>query len=106
LAVFFATATLPRADLLASCAEHRPKIHKANSANKEQKRLAGRKNVKKIPPERRFCVLDVDTRCEQNHDYFGKITSIVDRSFSFAEAAAVHRHIEGRANIGKDVLLP
>jgi synaptic vesicle membrane protein VAT-1 len=36
----------------------------------------------------------------------GKITPVVDRSFSFAEAAAAHRHIEGRANIGKVVLLP
>jgi synaptic vesicle membrane protein VAT-1 len=36
----------------------------------------------------------------------GKITPVVDRSFAFAEAAAAHRHIEGRANIGKVVLLP
>jgi NADPH:quinone reductase-like Zn-dependent oxidoreductase len=31
----------------------------------------------------------------------GKITPVVDRSFAFAEAAAAHRHIEGRGNIGK-----
>ena len=36
----------------------------------------------------------------------GKITPVVDRSFAFAEAAAAHRHIEGRANIGKVVLVP
>jgi NADPH:quinone reductase-like Zn-dependent oxidoreductase len=36
----------------------------------------------------------------------GKITPQVDRSFAFAEAAAAHRHIEGRGNIGKVVLVP
>jgi len=36
----------------------------------------------------------------------GKITPVVDRSFAFAEAAAAHRHIESRANIGKVVLMP
>jgi NADPH:quinone reductase-like Zn-dependent oxidoreductase len=36
----------------------------------------------------------------------GKITPVVDRSFVFAEAAAAHRHIEGRGNIGKVVLVP
>jgi len=36
----------------------------------------------------------------------GKIMPVVDRSFAFAEAAAAHRHIESRANIGKVVLLP
>jgi synaptic vesicle membrane protein VAT-1 len=36
----------------------------------------------------------------------GKIKPVVDRSFAFAEAAAAHRHIEGRGNIGKVVLLP
>jgi len=30
----------------------------------------------------------------------GKITPVVDRSFAFAEAAAAHRHIEGRGNVG------
>jgi synaptic vesicle membrane protein VAT-1 len=36
----------------------------------------------------------------------GKVTPVVDRSFTFAEAAAAHRHIEGRGNIGKVVLAP
>jgi NADPH:quinone reductase-like Zn-dependent oxidoreductase len=36
----------------------------------------------------------------------GKIKPVVDRSFAFAEAAAAHRHIESRGNIGKVVLLP
>jgi len=36
----------------------------------------------------------------------GKITPVVDRSFAFAEAAAAHRLIEGRGNIGKVVLVP
>jgi NADPH:quinone reductase-like Zn-dependent oxidoreductase len=36
----------------------------------------------------------------------GKIAPVVDRSFSFAEAAAAHRHIESRGNIGKVVLVP
>jgi synaptic vesicle membrane protein VAT-1 len=36
----------------------------------------------------------------------GKIVPVVDRSFSFAEAAAAHRHIESRRNIGKVVLVP
>jgi synaptic vesicle membrane protein VAT-1 len=36
----------------------------------------------------------------------GKITPVVDRSFAFAEAAAAHRHIEGRGNVGKVVLVP
>jgi hypothetical protein len=35
-----------------------------------------------------------------------KIKPVVDRSFAFAAAAAAHRHIEGRGNIGKVVLLP
>jgi NADPH:quinone reductase-like Zn-dependent oxidoreductase len=36
----------------------------------------------------------------------GKITPVVDRSFPFVGAAAAHRHIEGRGNIGKVVLVP
>lgn len=36
----------------------------------------------------------------------GKITPVLDRSFPFAEAAAAHRHIESRGNIGKVVLIP
>ena len=36
----------------------------------------------------------------------GKITPVLDRSFSFAEAAEAHRHIESRGNIGKVVLIP
>ena len=36
----------------------------------------------------------------------GKIRPVVDRSFALAEAAATHRHIEGRGNIGKVVLVP
>jgi len=36
----------------------------------------------------------------------GKITPVVDRSFRFEEAAAAHRYIEGRHNIGKVVLAP
>jgi NADPH:quinone reductase-like Zn-dependent oxidoreductase len=36
----------------------------------------------------------------------GKITPVLDRSFPFADAAAAHRHIEGRGNIGKVVLIP
>jgi NADPH:quinone reductase-like Zn-dependent oxidoreductase len=36
----------------------------------------------------------------------GKITPVLDRSFSFAEAPAAHRHIEGRGNIGKVLLVP
>jgi NADPH:quinone reductase-like Zn-dependent oxidoreductase len=36
----------------------------------------------------------------------GKIAPVLDRSFPFAEAAAAHRHIEDRGNIGKVVLVP
>jgi synaptic vesicle membrane protein VAT-1 len=36
----------------------------------------------------------------------GKIHPVVDRSFRFEEAAAAHRYIEGRNNIGKVVLVP
>jgi len=36
----------------------------------------------------------------------GKIAPVVDRSFSFAEAPAAHRHIEGRGSIGKVLLVP
>jgi len=36
----------------------------------------------------------------------GKIRPVVDRSFGFADAAAAHRYIEGRHNIGKVVLTP
>jgi NADPH:quinone reductase-like Zn-dependent oxidoreductase len=36
----------------------------------------------------------------------GKITPVLDRSFSFADAPAAHRHIEGRGNIGKVLLVP
>jgi synaptic vesicle membrane protein VAT-1 len=36
----------------------------------------------------------------------GKITPVLDRSFSFAQAPAAHRHIEGRGNIGKVLLVP
>jgi NADPH:quinone reductase-like Zn-dependent oxidoreductase len=36
----------------------------------------------------------------------GKITPVIDRSFSFAEAPAAHRHIESRGNIGKVLLVP
>jgi len=36
----------------------------------------------------------------------GKITPVLDRSFPFAEAPAAHRHIEGRGNIGKVLLVP
>jgi NADPH:quinone reductase-like Zn-dependent oxidoreductase len=36
----------------------------------------------------------------------GKITPRVDRSFSFAEAAAAHRYIHERRNIGKVLLTP
>ncbi len=36
----------------------------------------------------------------------GKINPVVDRSFSFAEAAAAHAYIEARRNIGKVLLVP
>ncbi len=36
----------------------------------------------------------------------GKIRPVVDRSFPFDEAAAAHRFIEGRNNIGKVLLVP
>lgn len=36
----------------------------------------------------------------------GRIHPVVDRSFPFAEAAAAHRHIESRGNIGKVLLVP
>jgi NADPH:quinone reductase-like Zn-dependent oxidoreductase len=36
----------------------------------------------------------------------GKIDPVVDRSFTFAEAAAAHAHIEARRNIGKVLLVP
>ena len=36
----------------------------------------------------------------------GKIVPVVDRSFRFEEAAAAHRYIESRSNIGKVVLVP
>jgi NADPH:quinone reductase-like Zn-dependent oxidoreductase len=36
----------------------------------------------------------------------GKINPVVDRAFSFAEAAAAHAHIEARRNIGKVLLVP
>jgi NADPH:quinone reductase-like Zn-dependent oxidoreductase len=36
----------------------------------------------------------------------GKISPVLDRAFRFEDAAAAHRHIEGRHNIGKVVLTP
>jgi NADPH:quinone reductase-like Zn-dependent oxidoreductase len=36
----------------------------------------------------------------------GKITPVVARSFPFEEAAAAHRYIESRSNVGKVVLVP
>src|SRR5262249_3474788 len=36
----------------------------------------------------------------------GKIDPVVDRAFSFAEAAAAHTYIEARRNIGKVLLIP
>jgi NADPH:quinone reductase-like Zn-dependent oxidoreductase len=36
----------------------------------------------------------------------GKINPVVDRAFSFADAAAAHPHIEARRNIGKVLLVP
>ncbi|HEV2548030.1 MAG TPA: zinc-binding dehydrogenase [Stellaceae bacterium] len=36
----------------------------------------------------------------------GKIDPVVDRTFTFAEAAAAHAHIEARRNIGKVLLVP
>ena len=36
----------------------------------------------------------------------GKLRPVVDRAFPLEEAAAAHRYIEGRHNIGKVVLTP
>ena len=36
----------------------------------------------------------------------GKITPRVDRTFAFAEAAAAHRYIHERRNVGKVLLVP
>jgi NADPH:quinone reductase-like Zn-dependent oxidoreductase len=36
----------------------------------------------------------------------GKLRPVVDRAFPLQEAAAAHRYIEGRHNIGKVVLTP
>ena len=36
----------------------------------------------------------------------GKIDPVVDRTFTFADAAAAHAHIEARRNMGKVLLVP
>ena len=36
----------------------------------------------------------------------GTFKPVVDRSFSFAEAAAAHRYIQDRKNFGKVILVP
>lgn len=36
----------------------------------------------------------------------GKITAVIDRTFPLEEAAAAHRHVASRANLGKVLLIP